>query len=373
MRTGLLYIFAGIAMSLGQISSANEAESTKPAIVDATWSLYTWKVLGWQYDAPLWRKGSEEKGSVGEKGQIDRDKNVRAVCLGTEGEWYVFFTLRSFVDAAFPNLFVQGVKGPPLDAQGAAFSESSVESEAFVRYGEILLVHYEDAGGGTLKITQKIQGATHCDPNNPKAYGIKRWEWYRRVLEDINGVQYENPHREIPAHEHLRLQKELKITVKYLTEHDVALIYIPKDAVTGEVNTVGINNPTFSVRMMFEHGKDLFGFKFVLLGKETVKLIKDYNPDGVDERLKGFQKLFMVAGVVFDYDVLGSLKWVDGALDGAISDKLKDVKSRKEAGKVFWDEYSPIMKQILNDEDVIKQLRLRIFKSMFPTIPYERK
>jgi len=332
-------------------------------IKSSTWSIYVWKVVGWQYDSPYWEKGSKETREIDEIGQTQRDKTIRAVCLGKEGDFFVFFTLRAFVDPAFPNLFVQAVDEKLLDSAGKPFSQVAVASESYIRYGGIELVSYDDQGGGIFKIKNKVNGITHFDANDPTSYGrgyIDKYKPGSGFYQKIGNVQYEIPHKRISAEQHIEMQKTPKISVKYVGEHDVALVYVPVALFVNGIptDTLELNNPTLSARLMLEHNRELFGFKFVLIGQETIDLIKNYAPsDKGQVYLPGFQKLFMVAGLALGPETLDILKKVDSTLDQIIPQKIAKAKSMTEAGQIAWDTLGTAAIEIARDKQVIAKVR----------------
>ena len=327
---------------------------SQKTIVDATWSLYAWQVIGSQYDAPYWTKGTDEKAKVGAKGQTDRDKSVRAICLGQEGNYYVFFTLRSFVDATFPNLFVQGVKEVPLGEDGNPLKEDALISQPPVRYGGLCLTFYEDQGGGIIRVANKVSGITHADSRTPKYFGRKGLKTYLPHSETIESVKYETPHEKISAKEHLRLQKEPNITIRFIEEHDIAILYVPVSIFEGkQISTLGIKNPTLSVKLMLEHNKELFGFKFILIGQETLDLIKKYTPPE-NVNLGGFQKLAMIAGLALDPETLNMIHIVDELLKEIIPDNLKTLS---EVKTIPWQEAGQLALKIVNDETTLTKIK----------------
>jgi hypothetical protein len=332
-------------------------------IIDATWSLYVWKVLGWQYESPYWTKGVEEKGNIGEKGNPEPLKNVRAVCLGEEEDFYVFFTLRSFLDPSFPNLHIQGVNDAIHDRNGKDFEEDAITKEEYIRYGGLSMVYYEDYGGGTSKISSKFSGITHFDKASPKDYINKDYinsvKKYVRNYETIDNVKYERPNKFISAQEHLRFQKETKILIKFVGEHDVALVYVPKSLSAKPIHTLQIANPTLTVRLALEHNRELFGYKFILVGQETIDLIKCYTPDK-NLTFPGFQKLLIVAGLALGDDNLRMLKKVDAALNSTISDQIKTARNKAQLKTILWDEYGQLALSIATDYKVLLALREKI-------------
>ena len=308
MFSFLILFQASLADTISQSNAISEEKIGK-----ATWMMYTWKVLGWQYDSPYWTKGSEEKGEVGQRRQSDPSSNVRAVCLGLEGDYYVFFTLRAFVDPAFPNLLIQEVTGIPLDREKKPFSEKEIETESYIRCGEISIVRYEDVGA-LHRIVYKVSVVTHCDKETPKVYGRYPGRSYLRGYhETIDNVRYEIPHEKVSAKKHLELQTMPTITMQFLGENDVVLLYVPKNLFKDTyIDTLGINNPTLSVKLMLEHNTELFGFKYVLIGQETLDMIKSYTLKD-DARLSGFHKIIKLAGFALGIDTFYMIKTIDSA------------------------------------------------------------
>jgi len=353
---------------LADITSQSNVISEEK-IGKATWMMYSWKVLGWQYDSPYWTKGSEEKGEIGQRRQSDPSNNVRSVCLGLEGDYYVFFTLRAFVDPAFPNLLIQEVEGTPLDRDQKPFSEKEIKTESYIRYGEISLVRYEDVGA-LHKIVNKVSVVTHCDPKTPKTYGRYPGRSYLPgYRETIDNVSYEIPHRKVPAKKHLELQKNPKITIQFIGEHDVALLYVPKNLFKdASIDTLGMNNPTLSVKLMLEHNKELFGFKYILIGQETLDLIKSYTIKE-DSRLSGFHKIIKIAGLALGIETFYMLKTIDSALstvDAGIPDEI--LKGRKEAVQIVWREAGLQIQKIIKNETTMRSLRNYIIPELLKIV-----
>ena len=358
----ILYYLTAVALLFGKLAYAEvpaKAISEK-TIIDATWSLYVEQVLGFQYNSPFWTNGTKETGEVGQKGQPNREKNVRAICLGREGDFYVFFTLRSFVDPTFPNLSMQGIKETPLDENGKPFAGDTEDDQSFVRYGRMSLVFYDDQGGGQLRVATKLCGITHADNRNPKCFGrnkVDSWNPLSEKYETIDDVKYEIPHEHISARKHLEFQKMPKISINYIREHDIAMLYVPILMFNDrQVGTLGIENPTLSVKLMLEHNKDLFGFKFILIGQETLDMMKVYNPENIS--FTGFQKLIKIAGLALDIDTLKMLKAVDKTLDDVIPERLANAKTKSEAVSVIWKEFDQTAVKIVSDEAILKQIKM---------------
>lgn len=253
MKNGLFVVIILCSTVFLHASSSSD-DIPKDLIINSTWSLCCWQILGYDYEASKWKKGNDENGNIGEIGHIDSEKNVRAVCLGKEGGFFVFFTLRSFVDPTFPNMFIQQIHQPLLNRDGQPFSKSEIENGLYVRYGAIDLFLYEDVGGGTYKIKNKLQFATHSESGNPKCYN-RKYPWGSKKIEyeEVDSVKYERSHKDISAKDHLSLQSREKITVKIISEHDVALLYIPASMLDGQnITTLGMENPTLAVRLALE-------------------------------------------------------------------------------------------------------------------------
>ncbi|MBF0548329.1 MAG: hypothetical protein HQM08_28090 [Candidatus Riflebacteria bacterium] len=311
------------------ISSSVNSTITNEDILKATVSIYVTQILGWYYNAnqsPVWRRGSHESAKVGEKGEPKR-KNVRAVCLGEEKNKFVFFTLRSFVDPSFPNPFIQGLTTTPLGKDGqSVFSESSSSTSKITRYGDIDFTWYKDCGGGDLRVEQQVCVSTHADMDTPKDYGSIR---YLISTEKIDNVIYERPHEKVSASAHLAyrsdFQNGLNATIKFFEDHDVALVYVPKKNFPPEYSppNLGIKNPTLVSELFLNYNKEIFGFKFVLMGQETMDSIKNYIPPKITPaEMSGFEKLFLIAGNAMSPETIATLKHIDSVLNSAIPDEI---------------------------------------------------
>ncbi len=353
-------IFVVVCSPVGKADSHVESISEEQ-IEKATWMLHSWKVLGWQYDSPYWTKGSEEKGMIGQARTADPASKVRAVCLGLEEEHYVFFTLRSFVDPTFPNLFVQGVELVPRKKDESIFTDEEVANQSYVRYGGIALIHYADVGA-LHKIENKLLGVTQCEQGNPHSYGrLPGSQFLPKYYEMIDNVRYENPHQHISASQHLELQKKPKIIIKNIDEHDVALIYVPKHLFKNhDIDSLGMKNPTLAVKLMLKCNRELFGFKFVLIGQETLDLIKTYVPKYNEKgqtAYPGFQKIIHIVGLALGPETLHMIKIVDSAVDKKIATEVLAIKSRTDAKKALWDRADIQVRRIVNNKKVMNILR----------------
>lgn len=356
---------SGIGKIGNDISMANSISSTisENDILRSTVSIYVWQVLGWYYkesQSPLWTKGSEELAAVGKKSS-PKEKNVRAVCLGEENGQYVFFTLRSFIDPAYPNPFIQGISTTPLGKDGQSIFSGEPASGVkgqLTRYGGISLAWYKDLGGGDLVVEQKVSIVTHADMDSPKDYGSMK---YMASTEKINNISYEVPHEKISAAKHLSLQKAfqqgLNATIKVFDSHDVALVYVPKSAFQPEYTppSLGIANPSLVSQLFLEHSQEIFGFKFVLMGQETMDLIRGYTPPKIiPSEMSGFEKLFVIAGLAMSSTTIVKLKIIDAALNSAIPNEFLKVKNIDDAKMAALS--------IVGNSEFLQKLKMLIIK-----------
>ena len=322
----------------------------KDKIVDSTYSLYVWKIIGYQYGGPFWEKGIKDTARIGQKRRIENNKeNVRAVCLGEEKGYYVFLTLRSFLDPTYPNIFLQGIEKVP---------EFPV-----IRYGGLMLTAYEHQGGGVEKVENKVKCITHSVTGNPTYSGIKETINLFIKKEKIKGATYEVPHEKITAKKHFNLQKEENVEIEYSKKHDIALIYIPKKMFSQPVKTLGIKNPTLSYQIILEKNVELLGFNFVLIGKETMELITNYRPVA-DEKYHGINKLINVAGLVLGSETLYMLKMVDETLDKSIPEKLGKVNTRMQATGVLSKHGSKLATELVTEIINDKKLKDKIIEKV---------
>ena len=207
-----------------------------------------------------------------------------------------------------------------------------MKTDSYIRYGETRFIHYKDVGA-LHKIDNKVGVVSHCDRKVPKSYGRMPGAQYGPgFYETINDIKYEIPHESITAKKHLELKKRPVLKIQYISEHDVALLYVEKELFNNiPVDTLEMKNPTLSVKLMLEHNKDLFGFKYVLIGQETLDLIKSYAPEKADknyDEFSGFQKIIKMAGLALDPVTLHMLKIVDSAIDNTIPDEILTAKNK---------------------------------------------
>ena len=131
-----------------------------------------------------------------------------------------------------------------------------------------------------------------------------------------------------------------------------------------------MNNPTLSVKLMLEHNKELFGFKYVLIGQETLDLIKSYTLKD-DPKLSGFHKIIKIVGLALDIDTLFMLKTIDSALDtvgAGIPDEILKAKDRSEAVQIIWGEAGLQIQKIIKSETTMRSLRNYIIPELLKRV-----
>jgi len=131
-----------------------------------------------------------------------------------------------------------------------------------------------------------------------------------------------------------------------------------------------VNNPTLSVKLMLEHNKELFGFKYVLIGQETLDLIKSYTLKE-DTRLSGFHKIIKIAGLALGIETFYMLKTIDsalGAVDAGIPDEISKAKGRSEAVQIIWREADLQIQKIIKSETITRSLRNYIIPELLKSV-----
>ena len=326
-----------IAPARGQ----SEAPISDQRIKEATVKLAATYVIGRQYSGNTWHKGQAENGGIGELGTPD-DKGVRAVCLGKEmidgDEYFVFFALRSFVDPFYPSPVIQGVGIEPLDSEGgripipADLSQSTEKSETldvnwltpFLRYGRIDFTWYESSGGTPVnKITSKLSVTAFSDPGDIK---VVEGPFFGPPSEDYGGGKYPRPQVDFSVKDHFEMQKAVaegrSAGLRFYEDHDATLIYVPRATFTHqkqpEPQHLGLQHPTIAVDLALHRTEELFGFKFILLGQETLDQIRLYHPE--DYELSGMEKAIGILGMAMSPATLNMLQRVDAVLASTLPD-----------------------------------------------------
>lgn len=311
-------------------------------IKQSTAALFTEQVLGWQYSSAKsqrWTKGVDEKGAVGDSATAG-DRSVRGVALGIEADHVVFLTLRSFVDPLYPNPAIQGMKTAIVDEKGSFVDPSIDDTDRakFVRYSRIKLMWYEDLGGGKSKIQRLIEGVTEWDKAPPNCNGLGFFQLEQK--EDYKGGTYKRPHEDISVAQHFCFQDmgTNKLSVRFFDSHDIALVYVPtklfETQKRGLPPTLGLKSPTIAADLALRKSENLFGFKFNLIGQETLDSIRLYRPTKNSPEYPGFSKFLNLAGLALDPSTFKMLIAVDTALDQVLPE-THELKSVQELW-AFW-------------------------------------
>ena len=311
-------------------------DQARESIRRATVSLSVEHVLGWAYEGNTWVRGAQETAAVGEEGFPDKD-NVRAVCLGREKGYYVFFTLRSFVDPFYPNPSIQGVAEPPLGPDGRPArmppgpigDSDAIRDARLIRYGKMQFVRYEDLGGGKFRVASKADVVTLFDamPDGPVSLKARTITSPFGAPEEVHGGgKYSRPHEDISVEEHFRrieLGQAGGGLFRFVGSHDVTLIYVPESALGAggakDIPTLGIEQPSLAVDLCLQRSRALFGFDFLLMGQETLDKVQRYRPPAGGQ-FPGFEKLAGILGLALEPQTLLMLKAVDTTLAKVLPD-----------------------------------------------------
>ncbi len=305
-----------VSMLVGAIlgSTLSADESVVAKIRNSTWSLKVDCVVGFEHDSPTWRRPRTDKDGK----LIEHEKLIRAVCLGTEDDKLVFFTLRSFIDPFYPNPFIQGLPSNSLSFRGSSKdSEYKTGSRSnVIRYGTIQLENVAHGGGGILRSVLSTNSLiTHYDE--------------RRRFD-------KRPHAglDVATHDYFYEKgKDHAIEISTFGFHDVVLIYVPTALVENPLATpdekqkaanlwrqieefrtelsalpdgaegrqgvtetirhlkmrlpynlpqmidqrsLNLTHPTATTRLALERGEELFGVPFYFMGAQTLSSVVNY-------------------------------------------------------------------------------------------------
>ena len=341
LRTCLRILLSSLAM-ISVAWAQNDIDAT--IIKQATCAFFTEQILGWRFskeESQQWTKGFEENGQLGSRATVG-DRRIRAVALGTESDYVVFMTLRSFIDPIYPNPAILGVNGSLTDQEKNEinFSDGGTDRSKYVRYGRIRLVWYEDLGGGASKINRVINAVTEFDKNAPKRYDdLPSWKvWQSPEEEEFNSGKYKRPHEAISVADHVHLQQlgTNKAELRFFENHDIVLIYLPKKLFETQKQTLpptlGLQCPTVSTDLALRKSEKLFGFKFNLIGEETLGSIRSYRPANDSPKYPGLEKLVDIAGLALAPSTFQMLKYVDKAVNTILPNtrQLTSLKAKWE-------------------------------------------
>ena len=349
VRTLVLALVTQWFSVLSHAEPIPQAIAPEEVIREATVRMAVTYAIGWQYSGNVWKNGIGESAEVGQLGTSDVTRGVRAVCLGKEtidgSDFYVFFCLRSFVDPVYPSPVIQGSDFEVFGPDGNLFPKTKVETMAkglapeasdqlgvnwltdVVRYGRIEFTGYENLGGGQFKVISKLPVTVFHDPGDVKVVNGK---WFGHPEDTYNGGVYQMPNETFGVSEHFAMQRDAKegrvAGLRFYEDHDAVLVYVPQAAYTGHEQMelphhLGLTHPTLAVDLALRRPDQLFGFKYVLMGQETLNRIRDYQPTKYAGG--GFGKAVNLLGLAMDGRTFGVLKVIDSALDGALPDPSK--------------------------------------------------
>jgi hypothetical protein len=336
-----LLTFLALVVPAFSLLAQSDPAVPEQLIREATVRMSVTYAVGWQYSGNTWTKGQSEPGAVGDRGTPDMEAGVRAICLGKEtidgAEFFVFFALRSFVDPLSPSPVIQGWPTRPLGVAGTQLPLPSREGlspeksdtlgtnwlTGTIRYGRIDFTWYEDLGGGQFKIHSKLPATVFHDKDEVR---VVKGEWFGHPEEKHLGGTYDVPQVNFRVKDHFAMQTDAlegrAAGLRFYENHDAVLIYVPKKAFADAEQTdpphLGLRQPTLAVDVALRRTEHLFGFKFVLLGQETLDQIERYRPS--DYRLSGFEKAAGFIGLAMSPATLGMLKRVDSVLAAVVPD-----------------------------------------------------
>jgi len=338
----------------------------------ATYSLYVFSVPGWNMDSESWTQGAKEKSAVGEIGVRPTEGKARAICMGIEGDSYVFVTLRSFVDPFYPNMYVQGLNSEPVGRENKKISFRELADDALnlnikatplpeqdktkddiPRYLIIGLAWYKDIGAGSCEVIGKEDDlVVTTDKNDPPPP-----EWLSND-DYYNGEKYHKPCNNVSVEEHFCWRnnwdsgKTAKLVIS--SSNDLALIFVPRACLeTNKDNlppNLGLEEPSIAVGLLMEYQTALMGFEFSLIGKETLEKVAQYKPNYKASGMNGVS----VQAFTLDTSFCALLSVVCDT----VTDFIPAIKGMK-IGKAI---LGAAIGTLANNNDFVREVRKRILQ-----------
>jgi hypothetical protein len=252
--------------------------------------------------------GAKTKWSMGNHPDgLNRDpskSNVRAICLGQEDDKYVFLTLRYFLDPTYPNHHIHGIETPPR--KGTYSDNRNARYTQFLAAERIWLTDVRHTGGGQLDMNQSSSFTVRNRIFLKRCGMVAR---FTRSCSTIDGERYNDLAKgEWKATTVRAMNQELEAGkhafVETFADHDVALIKVPVKNWKRKLVTLGLQEPTETIRLLTDRQVDLYGFKFILLSQDAFSALRAYQ---VKEQPNGKEGLYLA---VLGAASLISFKWV---------------------------------------------------------------
>ncbi|MBV72141.1 MAG: hypothetical protein CMH52_12510 [Myxococcales bacterium] len=256
--------------SIGELVAQQFKPPSQQMINDATMALYVEAVP--HKSKETWTRGNNPSAY-----SQDRNKsNVRAICLGEENGQYVFLTLRFFVDPFYPNYHVQGLEMAPIP--GRYRSKKNAKYTGFLSAQRVWLTQTTHTGGGQIAVGTVNSMSVKNDFELKECSMVGR---FTKGCSDVDGKRYQDPIRKLwLARTVFEMEKELngdrQAFVQTFGNHDVATIRVPKSLWKKPISHLGLKHPTQTVRLLTEKQIELFGFQFVLMSKDALKAVRDF-------------------------------------------------------------------------------------------------
>jgi hypothetical protein len=278
-------------------------EITSQEIQDSTLKLYVEAV---PVDSKtLWKKGNDPR----KKEHSIESDNVRVVCLGEEGENYIFMTLRFFMDYTYPNHNIQGITEVPVC--GVA-SNKNANFVSYTKMYRFMLSDVRHTGGGQIKTLKTVPFVVRNLFSLDKKNDYDILSSYTQ----IGKVKYVNPIKnELTALDVKQMNDEIGkgniAYVKTFGNHDICILITPKKLWGDfQIKHLGLSNPTETISVLAEKQRYLYGFEFVLMSKEAYQAVMHYKvPDEAKE--SGIYMLLISATEIMSPQHVMQIKMVD--------------------------------------------------------------
>ena len=246
------------------------APPSEQDIKDATVALYVEAVANGS--KAIWQRGNDPR-----LDQKDRAKeNVRAICLGQEGDEYVFLSLRFFLDPTYPNYVVQGLTSPLI--KGRLRPGENAPYTSYLQAQRLWLTATQHTGGGQIAVGDiksfSVRNRFELKPCNM----VSR---FTKGCSAVDGKKYIDPIKGVlTAGSVAAMERELNgerhAKIETFGDHDVVLIKVKASQWKTPPRSLGLKQPSYTIRLLTERQRALFGFKFVLMSQEALNAVRAY-------------------------------------------------------------------------------------------------
>lgn len=281
---------------------------TQQAIKDSTLAMFVEALPNGA--SQKWSMGNDPSGI----NRTPEKANVRAICLGEEDGHYVFLTLRYFVDPTYPNHYIHGVDTPPR--KGTYSDNRNARYTQYLAGQRIWLTDVRHTGGGQLDMSQSRSFTVRNRIFLKRCGMVSR---FTRSCSTIDDVRYHDLAKgEWKATTVRAMNEELEADkrafVETFNDHDVALLKVPVKNWPQKLVTLGLKEPTQTIRLLTDRQVDLYGFKFILLSQEAFSALRAYQVKDKAGRKEGLYLAVLGAASLISYKWVAVIVAADKAL-----------------------------------------------------------